>query len=309
MLLPDLLIEEVDDGVPTDDRGFLYGDSVFETMLCLNGSASHLDLHVARFLEGIRSLGFLPDSSEAQASTIIDSYFDGTADGAVDGIDDEKRWCRSLLLNALTQRLPSSGNYSVRISLSRGSGPRGYAPVERPALRLRTQMNELRHDPLRPLPPLSLHASTVFVSEQPRLAGTKHGNRLEQVLAAQEAREAGFDDAIQSRASGFVQCTSSANVFIVKDGVFVTPPVERCGIAGTRRRLVIDTLAPAIGVPVQVEDFTLRDLLRADGAFVTNSLVGVRTVSQVDDQKLVNSELVNSFQDFYFRELHRSREP
>ncbi|MEM6483538.1 MAG: aminotransferase class IV [Pseudomonadota bacterium] len=313
-MLPELLIENVNDGVPADDRGFLYGDSIFETMLCLNGTASHLDLHVARFVEGMRSLGFLRDASEVQASAIRAGSSAGIRDGTCDASDasdasDARSWVRNLLLNALAQRLPSHGNYRVRVTLSRGSGATGYAPAEHPALRLRTQMSELLHDPLRPLPPLSLRASTVFISEQPRLAGAKHGNRLEQVLAAQEAHEAGFDDAIQCRASGFVQCTSCANVFIDRHGVFVTPPVERCGIAGTRRRLIVDTLAPSIGVPVQEEEFTLRDLLQADGVFVTNSLVGIRTVSRVDDHELVNSELVTSFQDFYFRELRRSRKP
>jgi 4-amino-4-deoxychorismate lyase len=114
---------------------------------------------------------------------------------------------------------------------------------------------------------------------QPALAGIKHLNRLEQVLAAREYRDAGADEAVMLDQEGAVVSVVAGNLFLFLDGQLLTAPVATSGIAGTRRDLIIRRWAPALGLAVQERTLTLAELERAQEAFYCNSLLGLRPVA------------------------------
>ena len=89
-------------------------------------------------------------------------------------------------------------------------------------------------------------------ARQPALAGLKHLNRLEQVLAARECRERGLDELLVCDTAGRLVAATRGNLFLLRGDTLVTPDLAACGIAGTRRRLLLDTLAPALGLAAEV---------------------------------------------------------
>jgi 4-amino-4-deoxychorismate lyase len=130
--------------------------------------------------------------------------------------------------------------------------------------------------------PATLTVAQTRWPTQPLLAGIKHLNRLEQVLAAAEAKRAGVDDVVMLDQGGQLVSVSSGNLFLVHGDTLSTPPLEQCGIAGTRRRLVMTHWAAALGLGAAERQLELDDLRSADEAFYCNSLTGMRPVGRFD---------------------------
>ena len=124
----------------------------------------------------------------------------------------------------------------------------------------------------------------VHWAHQRQLAGLKLLARTEQVLAAGEARQQGWDDALMLDGQGRVISSSRANLFIARDGQFITPSLERCGIAGTRRQLLLENVLPALGHMPKVQDLTIDDVLNADAVMLTNTVMGVTSVGSIAQQ-------------------------
>jgi 4-amino-4-deoxychorismate lyase len=147
-------------GVAADDRGLQYGDGLFETMAAVDGRIRHFDLHMARLSDGCVRL-----------------------DIPLPGIELIADDCRRVL--------EGLGSATVKLILTRGSGPRGYAPPDEPTVtRIVTAASAHAHDQdaTRPLV-VQLCRTRLGLNEQ--LAGMKHLNRLEQVMAAAELRDSG----------------------------------------------------------------------------------------------------------------------
>ena len=125
--------------------------------------------------------------------------------------------------------------------------------------------------------------STVALATQPALAGIKHLNRLEQVLASRDWPE-GVDEALLADAAGRPVCGTRTNVFWVRANVLVTPALERCGVAGFIRRKVL-ALAATLGIRVEIRDGSRDELDAADEAFLTNSLVGIWPLARLDARR------------------------
>ena len=119
---------------------------------------------------------------------------------------------------------------------------------------------------------------------QPALVGIKHLNRLEQVMAAREAQARGCDEVVMLNQDGEVCSLASANLFAVIDGELLTPPLIGSGIAGTRRRLVMEQLAPALGLQVLERVIQPDQLLRADELLSCNSLRGIQPVARLENR-------------------------
>jgi 4-amino-4-deoxychorismate lyase len=115
------------------------------------------------------------------------------------------------------------------------------------------------------------------LGRNPRLAGIKHLNRLEQVLAGAELREPGADEGLMRSTDDRVVCATAANVFLVRGGELRTPRISDCGVAGVMRDVVL-RLAQVLGIHVEIGDYTLDDLAQADECFLTNSVRGIRPV-------------------------------
>ena len=243
--------------LPLPDRGLDFGDGLFETILLHQGRPLLLDLHLQRLQRGLDVLRFpacVPALQQRlrQASAAI----------------AELGWPWSAL----------------RATVTRGAGPRGYAPPATPQPRILLRATALECDPLQMSAPVSLALASIRCATQPALAGIKHLNRLEQVLAAAQAAEEGAAEAVLLNQSGELVSVSSGNIFLLCDGVLLTPPLDACGIAGTRRRLILQQLAPACGLEVRETRLTTRQLEQCDEAFYSNSLVGLRPVGRFGER-------------------------
>ena len=129
---------------------------------------------------------------------------------------------------------------ALRLTISRGEGPRGYAPPESATPRIIITAAPLQQDRRGLAEPLRLGWSSLRWSSQPVLAGIKHLNRIEQVLVSQEIGQTGMDDLVVLDQRGYVCSLSAGNLFMLESGQLLTPALETCGIAGTRRRLVLE---------------------------------------------------------------------
>ena len=131
------------------------------------------------------------------------------------------------------------------------------------------------------------------MGENPRLAGIKHCNRLEQVLARVELQSTGAYEGLVGSGSGRLISGTMSNVFLDTDSGLVTPVLDQCGVAGIMREVVLRE-APAMGLPVRVADIPLGELDDTRGLFVTNVRLGVLPVSRIDGRTVRISDAVRA---------------
>jgi 4-amino-4-deoxychorismate lyase len=195
------------DALPHGDRGLAYGDGLFETMRAHAADIPWWGRHWARLAHGAVRLQ-MPLPPEALVRAEVDR----------------------LLCEA-------AGDAIVRVQVTRGPG-RGYAP---PVDASPTWILSLHPPPQAPGHGLRLRWCASRLALQPALAGIKHCNRLEQVLARSEwsAGEAGIDEGLMRSTEGDVVCATAANLFVLDDAGWATPPVDRCGVAGVCRGWIL----------------------------------------------------------------------
>lgn len=235
------------DGVSAGDRGVAYGDGVFETMRAHRGGVPWWDAHWARLALGARRLGLtLP---------------------------------REALVRDEAMQLLDGGDAVLKLLLTRGGGARGYAP---PADATPTWILSAHPLPVPPRPDgLVLRWCATRLSHQPLLAGIKHCNRLEQVLARGEWPAAGepggdaFDEGLLLDVDGDVVGATAANVFVFRDGRWRTPPVDRCGVAGICRGWWLRE-AGAVEQPL-----VPGDVETADAVVLCNAVRGILPVARL----------------------------
>ena len=241
--------------LPLPDRGLDFGDGLFETLIINRGVPQFLQLHLDRLAAGLEVLAF-PDCLERAGKCLTHAAREL----------QPHEWC------------------ALRLTVTRGSAPRGYAAPENATPRIVVTAAPLNQDRQQLAAPISLGWADMRWSSQPLLAGIKHLNRLEQVLVANELRQVGVDDLVVLDQQGNVCSASAGNLFLVESGKLVTPALETCGIAGTRRRLVIEQLAPALGIPVAEAHISPDHLRRAAEVFICNSIRGLQPVACIDDR-------------------------
>lgn len=238
------------------DRGFLLGDGLFETMLVRHGAVAFFDEHLIRLLNGAGVIGLtLPYSPDELAQA-----------------------CRSLLRE---NELHDCERASLRLTVTRGPGPRGLAlpPEPRPTVLI----GAARGGP----PPERLSLATASPRRNPwsPSARLKALPYLDNVLAREEAREKGADDALMLDTGGMAASTSMANIFLWEGETLLTPADNGAILPGITRAALLE-LAPGIGIGAREEDITPMRLAHADGIFVTNSLVGIVPVSRLDGNEV-----------------------
>jgi aminodeoxychorismate lyase len=258
--------------VPGTDRAFLYGDGLFETLLIVNGLPLWPELHLDRLTLGAQRLRI--DVCPGQIQKAIDE--------------------------ALGHYQNAAG--VLRITVSRNGGRRGYAPSPDAGARVTALHRELGREPFDALPAAAVVTSSIHMGEQPLLAGLKHCNRLEQVMAAAEALDRDVDDVLLCGSDGAYQCSSNANVFVLCGDALLTPLIDRSGVAGTRRRLILEKLAVQVGLSAKETRLTASQLHRADAMFLCNSVIGIRNVAQWDGRSFAPSATVEQLQQIYKRE-------
>lgn len=232
------------------DRAAQYGDGVFRTLRLAYGQPRWLDEQLAKLAADAARLGIA-----APAEVLWRSDLEQLAGRLSTGV--------------------------LKLLLTRGPGARGYRPPDA-AKPTRIMMYE-------PTPPMSdlwpeagLHVRLceLRLSEQPRLAGVKHLNRLENVLARAEWDDPDIHEGLLRDAAGRVVSGVMSNLFLWGEGRLRTPRLDRCGVAGvTRARLM--RRAAETGIVVEEGDFGLDDVLAAEEVMLCNSVIGLRPVARL----------------------------
>ncbi|MGB8692389.1 MAG: aminodeoxychorismate lyase [Steroidobacteraceae bacterium] len=238
--------------VSVNDRGLQYGDGLFETMTCVHGRVRWLERHLARLQLGCEQLGIaMPDAAALRQEMAV--------------LAGGRERC---LLKLIVTRGQAVG--------------RGYRPTgtER-ATRILS-----RHEwPAAPGSEFRLQLSPVKLGRNVALAGIKHLNRLEQVLAQRVAGQAGDDEALQCCESGEVICGTMSNVFVVNGDEWLTPGITACGVAGVMRSLVL-AIAPTLAIAVREVKLMPADLLQAPAIVVSNVRLGLQAVHWYEGRRL-----------------------
>lgn len=246
------------------DRGLLYGDGVFRTFVASHGKAHQWPLHFLKLQHDCTALDIAcPDVALLSAE-----------------------------LNGLLAQHPDG---VLKLIVTRGQGTRGYAP---PAGAGATHLWDVSPLPDYPadwaIQGIRARVCQLRLCHQPRLAGIKHLNRLENVLAAAEWSDSRLPDSrppepgvaeglLLDTAGNVIEGTRS-NLFLVSNGMLITPDLSRCGVAGVQRDRVM-AWAAEHHMPLQVRHIGLDEVLRADELFVVNSIIGLWPISELEQHR------------------------
>jgi len=257
--------------ISATDRGLAYGDGIFRTLAASAGRPCFWTRHYSKLAHDAAVLKLqLPRAD--------------VLEGEVRAVCKDHEAC------------------AVKIIVTRGAGPRGYSYTghERPT----------RIVSAGPLPPgtignrvsgVKVRLCALRLSAQPALAGVKHLNRLENVLARAEWQDPEIAEGILCDAQGHVIAGTMTNLFIGIDGALATPGLERCGVAGVTRERVMEA-AGRHGVACAVTTLSWTDVLGADEVFLVNSLAGVWPVRDLDGEPRTPGEMTRTVQQWLGQE-------
>ena len=259
------------------DRGFLYGDGLFESMRILNGKPFRWDQHLERLQRGAEFLRIrIPHSTD-------------TLRKAVDELIAKNKMPDALL----------------RVTLSRGVGMRGYSPngADKP-----TVVISLHPAPQtsNSMPHWKLIISSQRLPAADPLAQFKTCNKLPQILARSEADAAGADEALLLNTDGYVVEGASSNLFWVEDETVSTSPLPAGVLAGVTRAVVFE-LCQNLGIKTIEANIRAEQLKRVDGIFLSLSSLGIVEGASVDGAACNHSPLVKQIRSAY-QELTERRE-
>lgn len=234
------------------DRGLLYGDGVFRTLRVSAGQALFWPLHYQKLHHDCAALGIAcPDFA------LLTSELDSLLEQHPEGV--------------------------AKLIITRGQGNRGYAPPKHG-----TPSHLWDVLPAPDYPPswitngVRARLCKMRFTQQPRLAGIKHLNRLENVLAASEWNGQDIAEGLLMDTSGNVISGTRSNLFAVVQGKLTTPDLSRCGVAGVQRDRVV-AWAKQHNMPLQVRDVSLAEVLHADELFVVNSVITLWSLREMEE--------------------------
>lgn len=254
-----------DQEISAFDRGLSYGDGVFRTMQICNGLPVNWPLHYQKLVADCAVIGIVCPSPELLMSDLQQLI----------SIED-------ILENKIGV---------IKIIVTRGVGERGYAP---PAITVPTRVLIKSAMPqyaaLNYEQGVRLHVCDIQLATQTKLAGIKHINRLENVLARMEWHDDSiFDGLLLSQQGHVIECTMS-NIFARFGDQLITPDLSQCGVAGITRQRIL-ALKDVLGLDVCVATLTLDQLLQADEVIVCNSLYGAFQVNIIDKKTWAQQKL------------------
>jgi 4-amino-4-deoxychorismate lyase len=234
------------------DRGLQYGDGLFETMRVRGGTLRLLGFHLERLYAGCRSLGIAGPP-------------------------------RPLLRRELERVAALRGEAVLKLIVTRGaSSTRGYRPTGRERCTRIVALHSLSRAALAEArAPARVRLCATPIGLNPRLAGLKTLNRLESVMARAEWTDARIWEGLMRDADENIVCGTMSNLFLRRGSILMTPMLDRCGVAGVMRRWILQaagdlrlrTLECRIG---------WQDLRGADEVFMSNAVVGVRSVASIE---------------------------
>jgi len=234
------------------DRGLAYGDGLFETCKLQNGALGLWRYHSDRLLAGCHKLG-IPLSLpllEAQLAEVIPAS--KTSDAV------------------------------VKITVTRGQGGRGYKWPDPAQPNIIIGVYPAAAYPAENiLDGVRVHLCKLRLGHNPALAGLKHLNRLEQVLARAEWDEDSIAEGLLLDSNSNLVEAVFSNIFLVKNNQLLTPDLSLAGVSGVMRRYILEEVAPALAINTHVAQLSLDDLYAADEIFLCNSLYGIWPVREI----------------------------
>lgn len=259
--------------ISADDRGLAYGDGVFRTLRMQAGRPFCWERQFAKLQ---RDCGAIRISCPS-----------------------------ALVLSSELQLLGKTQTEGVaKIIITRGVSTRGYAPAaQSEATRIVSVTPATAYPADYAKQGVRVHVCKVRLGHQLLLAGIKHLNRLENVLAASEWQDKDMPEGLLSDMSGFVVSGTRSNLFMLRGNILYTPNLTRCGVSGVQRDRVMDW-AKQHGVTCNVADFRMEELVGADEIFLVNSVFGLWPVREVAGYRRVTHPMSWKIQEWLSDERH-----
>ncbi|MFN7138132.1 MAG: aminodeoxychorismate lyase [Limisphaerales bacterium] len=251
------------------DRGFLYGDGLFETLRIYNTHPFRWQSHWERFAAGADCLQIPLSITSEDALALV----------------------RELL------RRNSTGNAIVRINLSRGQGKRGYSTRNSHSPAFVISLHEAPTSPEKPVC-WRVRTSSLRVLKKDPLAAIKTSSKLLQVMAKAEAEQSGHDEALLLNSEGEVAEGTSGNVFWIEAGKVCTPPLDAGILPGVTRAVVLE-ICKETGIPHEEKAATLTELKNAEAAFLTLSSLEMVEIQTLDEHCFPGSDLLRKLLQSY----------
>jgi len=262
-----LLNGETKHCIEFSDRGFQYGDGLFETIEVLNGIPVFLNQHLQRLSKGCKKLLIpIPD------------------------IEIFRKEAFQLAQSSASKQAV------LKLIVTRGSGGRGYRQPE--------IIHPTRLFSLHPFPDypesykqqgINIRFCNTRLGINPTLSGIKHMNRLEQVVARSEWNSSEIQEGLMLDINGNIIEGTMSNIFLVKENILYTPTIEQCGVEGIVRNIVISE-AQKNQVYIVEKTLSKEDIKSADELFVTNSIIGIWPVKQLEEQRYAIGPLTQHLQ-------------
>jgi branched-chain amino acid aminotransferase len=251
------LVDQAEAKVSVYDHGLLYGDGCFEGIRCYNGRVFKLRSHLKRMFDSAQRIRLKPAYTMDQVDTAVRETL--SANGMKDAY--------------------------IRLIFTRGAGTLGLHPFRCPVPGTIVITDKIQ------LYPVELYDTgmKVIVAKRPRIPiacldpAIKSLNYLNNILAKIEAIDADVLEAIMLNVDGYVSECTGDNIFIIKNGVILTPAEEAGFLHGITRQFVIGELAPALGYKVQQKMMRMDEVLKSDEVFLTGTAAEIIGVSQIDD--------------------------
>ena len=240
------------------DRGFMYGDGVFETMRSYAGVVFKLDEHIKRLYTSLAVLGIKPPYSRPRLKAIV---------------------YKTLKANALKSAY-------IKVSVTRGEGRFGigYKDEFRPNTVVVAKDFEGYPDWMFDKG-LSAAVAGIRQNELSVLSRVKSHNFLTYIIARFEAKDMGYDEAILANTKGHIVEAATSNIFLAKNGAVITPSLLSGILPGITRATVLG-IARRLGLPVREKTVSYKDLLSADEVFLTNSLAEILPVTKIGPKRI-----------------------
>ena len=259
MAIKDLINGNHTSEIALNDRAVHYGDGLFETIAIQNKQILCFDEHVNRLEKGCKRLKIpIPN--------------------------------KDIIRDEVTSLIDTTGQGVIKIIITRGQGGRGYKiPDDTAPTRIITLFPWPDYHEKFPTTGIKTKVCDFRYARNPALAGIKHLNRLEQILARSEWTDDAISEGIVMDTDGFVIEGTMSNIFCIKNTTLYTPDLSLCGIEGIIREKIID-MADKMKFSVEIKNITLEFLLNTDEVFLCNSLIGVWPVNLIDEKLFSNHE-------------------
>ena len=253
------------DVIGVRDRGLAYGDGVFRTFPMRRGRPVIWPRQYAKLAHDCRALAIDCPSVETLEHDLA-------------------------LIGRMTP------DCVVKIVVTRGESARGYAaPVPQAPTRIVSASVPANHPPHFWEKGVQTRLCRLRLASQVALAGIKHLNRLENVLARAEWVDPAIAEGLLCDADDNVICGTMSNLFLIRDGRLYTPDLARCGVSGVMREVVIE-LARCHAIDVQITTLGIDELLAADEVFLVNSVIGLWPVAELNRKVWKAGDMTNRIQ-------------